>query len=80
MEKIQILGTGCPKCNQLESNAKAAVEQTGLPVTVEKISQINEIMSFGIMITPGFAIDGKVIQAGKVLSVEEIVEILRKES
>ncbi len=76
MEKIQILGTGCPKCNQLEENAKAAINQLGLQVAVEKISDLQEIMKFGVMMTPGFAIDGEVKTTGKLLSVEEIKELL----
>lgn len=77
MEKIQILGTGCPKCSQLEENAKAAIHQLGLQVAVEKISDLQEIMKFGVMMTPGFAIDGQVKTTGKLLSVEEIKELLR---
>ena len=74
--KIQILGTGCPKCTQLEANARAALEEIGLECEVEKISDINEIMTFGIMMTPGFAVDGEVKAAGKLLSVDEIKALL----
>jgi small redox-active disulfide protein 2 len=74
--KIQILGTGCPKCTQLEANARAAIEELGLDCEVEKISDINEIMAFGIMLTPGLAVDGEVKAAGKLLSVDEIKAFL----
>ncbi len=70
--KIQILGSGCQKCNQLEMNARDAVTQLGLDCEVEKIKDINEIMKFGIMITPGFAVDGDVKSVGKLLSVDDI--------
>jgi small redox-active disulfide protein 2 len=74
--KIQILGTGCPKCRKLEENARSAVLELGLDVEVEKVSEINEIMSFGVMITPSLAVDGNVKSSGKVLSVEEIKGLL----
>jgi len=76
MQKIQILGTGCPKCNQLAENAAAAVAQLGAEAEVVKVSDINEITRFGIMMTPGLAIDGEVKSAGKVLSVDEIKALL----
>lgn len=76
MKTIQILGTGCPKCNQLEENARKAVEQSGAGHKIEKISDLKEIMKFGVMITPTLAIDGQVKASGKVLSVEEILKLL----
>ncbi len=75
--KVQILGTGCPKCKQLEANARAAVEELGLDYELEKVSDINEIMKFGIMMTPGLAVDGVVKSAGKLLSVEDIKKLLK---
>jgi small redox-active disulfide protein 2 len=72
MKKIQILGTGCPKCNMLMANTKIAVKELGIEANIEKISDIKEIMGFGIMSTPAIAIDGKVISAGKVLKPEDI--------
>ncbi len=72
MKKIQILGTGCPKCNMLKANAETAVKELGIDVEIEKISDIKEIMNFGVMSTPAIAIDGKVISAGKVLKPEDI--------
>jgi small redox-active disulfide protein 2 len=72
MKKIQILGTGCPKCNMLKANAETAIKELGIDAEIEKISDIKEIMNFGVMSTPAIAIDGKVISAGKVLKPEDI--------
>jgi small redox-active disulfide protein 2 len=74
--KIQILGTGCPKCKQLAQNTEEAVEALGLDAEIEKVTQINDIMKFGVMITPALAVDGSVKSVGKVLSVEEIKGML----
>ena len=72
MKRIQVLGTGCPKCKTLFANAEAAVQTAGIDATVEKVEKLAEIMKFGVMITPALAIDGVVKSAGKVLSAEEI--------
>jgi small redox-active disulfide protein 2 len=74
--KIQILGTGCPKCRRLEENARSAVRELGLDADVEKVADINDIISFGVMVTPGLAVDGDVKSTGKVLSVVEIKSLL----
>ena len=76
MKKIQILGTGCPKCNQLYQNAKAAVEESGIEAEVEKVTSLNNIMAFGVMVTPALAIDGQVKASGKVPSADEIKAML----
>lgn len=76
MKKIQILGTGCPKCTQLSVNAKLAVQEMGILCEIEKVTNINEILKFGVMITPAFAVDGKVKSCGKVLSPDEIKKML----
>ena len=75
--KIQILGTGCPKCRKLEENARTAAEQLGGEFEIEKVTNINDIMAFGVMMTPGLAVDGEVKSTGKVLSVEDIKKLLR---
>lgn len=77
MKKIQILGTGCPKCRKLAENAVAAAEKLGLQYSLEKITDINDIMAFGIMMTPGLAVDGEVKSAGKTPSAEEIMDMLK---
>ena len=74
--KIQILGTGCPKCKTLMANAEAAVKAAGVEATVEKVDQIADIMKMGVMITPALAVDGVVKSAGKVLSPDDIKKFL----
>jgi len=76
MKKIQILGTGCPKCKQLSENAEAAAKALGLEYELVKVTEINEIMKFGVMMTPGLAVDGVVKSAGKLLSADDIKKIL----
>jgi small redox-active disulfide protein 2 len=77
MKKIQILGTGCAKCNELAANAREAAQSLGEKVEFEKVTTINEIMKFGVMTTPGLAIDGQVVSQGKVLKPDQIVKFLR---
>lgn len=74
--KIQILGTGCAKCEKLAENARQAADKLGLDYQLDKITDLNQIMSFGVMTTPGLAIDGKVLAAGKLLSPAEIENLL----
>jgi len=76
MIKVQILGTGCPKCRQLTANAERAVAELGLEASVEKVTDIRAIVGFGVMATPALAVDGKVESAGKLLSPEEIKKLL----
>lgn len=74
--KIQVLGPGCPKCKTLEQNARAAVAQLGIEAEVEKVSDIDQILGFGVMVTPALVVDGEVICAGKVMSAKEISKLL----
>ncbi|MCK9225478.1 MAG: thioredoxin family protein [Candidatus Muirbacterium halophilum] len=76
MKKLQILGTGCPKCKTLTENAKKAVENMGGDYEIVKIEDITEIMNMGVMMTPALAIDGEIKSTGKVLSAEEIEKLL----
>lgn len=76
MKRIQILGTGCPKCKKLAENAEAAVKDLGIECDLEKVTQINEIMKFGVMVTPALAVDGQVKAVGKVLSPDQIKQML----
>ena len=71
-----ILGTGCPKCKRLAENAESAARDLGIEYEIEKVTQINEIMKFGVMITPALAVDGQVKMVGKVASPEEIKQML----
>jgi small redox-active disulfide protein 2 len=75
--KIQILGTGCPKCQKLEQNARAAVQALGLQAVVEKVTDTDQIMSMGVLFTPALAVDGVVKSAGKVLSQEQVADLLK---
>ncbi len=77
--KVQILGTGCPKCQLLEKNAREAVARLGLKAEVVKVSSIDEIMNMGVMVTPALAVDGMVKAAGKVLTPDQIAGILQEE-
>ena len=74
--KIQILGTGCAKCQKLYENAEAVAKALGIEYEMVKIKEITEIMDFGVMLTPALAVDGKVKTAGKVPSPEEIKKLL----
>ena len=73
---IAILGTGCPKCKKLERNAQKAIEQAGKDATIEKVTDIEAIMSYGITAAPAIAIDGDVKAQGKVSTVDEIQHML----
>jgi len=76
MLKLQILGTGCPKCKKLAENAGAAAKAAGIEYELEKVTDINEIMAFGVMITPALAVDGVVKVVGKVPDAEAIKALL----
>lgn len=76
MARIQILGTGCMKCEKLEANAKEAIKEKGGAYEIEKVTDIKKIMDYGVMLTPALAIDGQVKSVGKVLSVEDIKKLL----
>lgn len=76
MKKIQILGTGCPKCKKLAESAQQAINGLDGEFEIEKITDINEIMKFGVMMTPALAIDGQVKIVGKVIAPEEIKKML----
>ncbi|MFZ5950114.1 MAG: thioredoxin family protein [Candidatus Rifleibacteriota bacterium] len=75
--KIQILGTGCPSCTKLAENAKQAVKEAGIDAEIEKVTDINQITAFGVMMTPALAVDGTVRIVGKVASPEEIKKVLK---
>jgi len=75
--KIQILGSGCAKCNQLRENAEAAARELGLEYEIEKITDFREIARMGALVTPALAVDGKLKLVGKVAGPEEIKPLLR---
>lgn len=76
MMKVQILGPGCPKCKLLAENVERALRDNGIQADVEKVTSIQEIMKFGVMMTPALAVNGKVVSSGKVLSPQEIGRLL----
>ena len=76
MKKIQILGTGCKKCLTLAETADAAAKALGLEYTLEKVTNLNDIASFGVMFTPALVVDGQVKVAGKVPGLEDIKKLL----
>jgi len=69
---IKILGTGCPKCLNLEKSAREAAESFDFEINVGKVSEMNDIMDYGVMITPALVINDKVVSSGKALSAEQI--------
>lgn len=76
MVDIKILGTGCAKCVKLAENAEAAARELGLDYTIGKVTDRNQIIETGVIITPALMIDGKVKSSGKVLSPEQIKAML----
>ena len=77
--KIQILGTGCPKCKKLEENARKAITELDGDYEIEKVTDLNEIMEYGIMMTPGLAINKHVKSVGKLLTPDQIKVLILKD-
>jgi len=76
MKKLQILGTGCPKCEKLAELVQIAAEELDIEFEIEKVKEIEKIMDFGVMMTPALAVDGNVKVSGKLPSLEEIKGML----
>jgi small redox-active disulfide protein 2 len=76
MMTIQILGMGCPNCQKLEANAREAVSRLGLEAEIVKVDDSDAIAEMGVMMTPAIAVDGVVKKMGRVLTVDQIVELL----
>ena len=72
MRQIKILGPGCRRCNQLAAATKEAADQLGIDYEFEKVKDVAKLADYGVMMTPGLVVDGKVKSQGKVLSLEEI--------
>lgn len=70
--KIEILGMGCPKCKKTVANAEQAVRELGIDAEIVKVEKIDEIMKYGVMMTPALVVDGEVKCAGKIPAVEEV--------
>jgi len=78
MKKLQILGTGCPKCKKLAEATEEAAKNLGIDYKLDKVTDLAAIMSFGVMMTPALAVDGEVKVSGKIPSVDELRKILAK--
>ena len=76
--KIEILGAGCSKCKQLTANAEAAVKELNAQVEIAKVTDIDRIMGYGVMMTPALVVDGTVVSSGKVLSKDDIKKVISK--
>ena len=76
MKRIEILGTGCPKCNALTENVKEALQKTNQTAEVVKITDIKDMIAKGVMFTPGLIIDGKIVSQGRLLNVDQIKELI----
>lgn len=76
--QIKVLGSGCAKCNMLEDATRKAVDQAGIDATVEKVTDMAQIMGFGVMTTPALVVDGEVRLAGRVPSVDDLVALLTR--
>jgi len=74
--KIEILGMGCPKCKQLTANAEAALKELNIPAEIFKVTDIDKITEYGVMLTPAFAIDNVAVSCGKVLNKDEIKKLI----
>lgn len=76
--KIEVLGTGCPKCKQLISNVGVAVKELAIVSEIVKVTDIDKIIGYGVMMTPALVVDGEVVSTGKLLNKDEIKKILLK--
>jgi small redox-active disulfide protein 2 len=76
MKKILVLGPGCPKCEKLKKEVETAAKDLGMDYELSKISDINEMMQYGVMSTPALVVDGAVKVVGKVPSVDELKKML----
>jgi small redox-active disulfide protein 2 len=76
MKTIQILGTGCAKCRKLTEHAESAAREMGIVYTIEKVTDLPEIMKFGVMMTPALVVDGQVKVVGRVPDVQQIKQMI----
>ena len=74
--KVKVLGTGCMKCNKLYEEVTKAVQQSGMQVELSKVEKLDEIMEYGVMMTPALVVDEEVVSSGKVLGAAQIVALL----
>lgn len=74
---IKLIGSGCDKCDQLYENVKAAVEELGLNIEIEKVEDLIEMVKLGVMSSPSLMVDGKLVVSGRVVSKEKLIELLK---
>ena len=74
---IKILSTGCPKCKKLEENTRKSISELSGDFTIEKVKDLNDIMDYGVMFTPALVVDEEIKSVGKVLSIDEIKELVK---
>ncbi|MFW5861134.1 MAG: thioredoxin family protein [Spirochaetota bacterium] len=77
MKTIEILGTGCAKCNKLEETSEKAAQELGIEYTLKKVSDVKDIMKYGVMMTPALVVDGEVKVSGKVPSLDEVKKLMQ---
>ena len=75
--KIEVLGTGCPKCKQLEANVKKAVDEAGIKAEIVKVTELEKILGYGVMSLPALVVDGSIKASGRVPEVQEIKKWLK---
>lgn len=76
MKFLQVLGTGCPKCNKLAAAAESAAKAAGIEYHLEKVTDIDQIMRFGVMVTPALVVDGRVKVVGRVPAADELQQLI----
>jgi small redox-active disulfide protein 2 len=76
--EIEILGMGCPKCKQLTANTQEALKELNIAAEISKVTDIDKITEYGVMMTPALVVDGTVVSFGKVLSKDEIKKVISK--
>jgi small redox-active disulfide protein 2 len=74
--KIEVLGTGCPKCKKLEELVRKVAQENNCDCEIEKVTDINKIMAAGVMMTPALTIDGKVVLSGKLPTEDELKKLI----
>ena len=75
---VKVLGSGCAKCNALETATRDALSELGMDTTIDHVTDFTQIAAYGVMTTPALVVDGKVVSFGKVLKKDEVVKILQK--
>lgn len=78
--EIKVLGPGCPKCETVEKNTRAALEEAGVEATIEKVKKVSEIMEYDVIMTPALVINGKIKVSGRVPDKNEIKDWIKEEA